>query len=106
MEKDYVLSPESDELSDEQSDNDYLFEDVSDTDFSDVEKFDDNDARSETSFAGRLNSVACDNVSAIASNFGGGVKTSRNDMLGARALVEVLDQKFCNATNVADETQM
>ena len=37
MEKDYVLSPESEELSDEQSGNDYLWEDISDTDCSDVE---------------------------------------------------------------------
>ena len=48
---DYVLSPESEELSDEQSDDDYVFKDISDTDFSDVEEFGDNDARSETSFA-------------------------------------------------------
>ena len=110
MENDYVLSPESEELSCEQSDDDYLFEDALDTDFPDVEKFDDNEARSETSFAESLNSVACDNVNAIASNFGGGVKTSRNDMLGAWALMELKtggsDQKFCNATHVADETQM
>ena len=109
MENDCALSPESGELSDEQSDDDYLFEDISDTDFSDVEEFDDNDARSETSFAGSLDSVACDNVTVIASNFGGGAKASRNDMLGAWSLMELktggVDQKFCNATNVADETQ-
>ena len=85
MEKDYVLSPESEELSDEQSDDDYLFEDISDTDFSDVEDLDINDARSETNFAASLNSVACGNVTAIASNFGVGVKASRNDMLKAWA---------------------
>ena len=39
VEKDYVQSPDSDELSDEQTDDDNLFEDVSDTDFSDVEEF-------------------------------------------------------------------
>ena len=57
-----------------------------------------------------LPQVACDNVTAIASDFGGGVKASRDDMLGARALMELktggLDQKFCNATNVADKTQL
>ena len=110
MEKDYVLSAESEALSDEQSDDNYLFEDISDTDCSNVEDFDDNDARSETSFAGRLDSVACENVTAIARNCGGGVKASRNVMLGARALMELKTggsyQKFCNATNVADETQM
>ena len=110
VEKDYVQSPESDELSDEQSDDDNLFEDISDTDFSDAEEFDVNDARSETGFVASLNSVACDNVTAIASDFGGGVKASRDDMLGAWALMELktggVDQKFCNATHVADETQM
>ena len=110
MEKDYVLSPESGELSDEQSDDDYLFEDASDTDFSDVEEFDDNDSRSETSIAASLNSVACENVTALAISFGGGVKASRNDMLGAWALIKLKTggshQKFCNATHVADETQM
>ena len=110
MEKDYVQSPESDELSDEQSDDDNLFENVSDTDFSDAEEREVNDARSETSFATSLNSVACDNVSAIASSFGSGVKASRSDMLGAWALMELktggVDHKFCNATKVADETQM
>ena len=109
MKKSYVLSPESEELSDEQSDDDYLFEDISDTDFSDVEEFDDNDERSETSFAASLNSVACDNVTAIASSFGGGVIASRSDMLGAWGLMELktggVNQKFCIATNVADETQ-
>ena len=110
MEKDYVQSPESEVLSDEQSDDDNLFEDVSDTDFSDVEEFNVDDARSETSLAASLNSVACDNVTAIASNFGGGVKASRDDMLGAWVLMELktraVDQKFCNATHVAAETQM
>ena len=57
-----------------------------------------------------LNSVACDNVTSITSNFGGGVKASRNDMLGARGLMKLktgdLDQKVCNAAPVADETQM
>ena len=110
MKKDCVLSPESGELSDEQSDDDYLFENVSDTDFSDVEEFDVNDARSGTHFAGSLNPVPCENVTAIASNFGCGVKASRNEMLGAWCLMElktgVVDQRFCNATNVADETQM
>ena len=110
MENSYVLSPEYEEISDEQLDDDYLFEDASDTDFSDVEEFDDNDSRSETSIAASLNSVACDNVTAVASCFGGVVKASRNDMLGAWALIKLktgdLDQKFCNATNVADETQM
>ena len=109
MEKDSVLAPESAELSDEQSDDKYLFEDISDTDFLDVED-DVNDARSQTSFAGSLNSVEFGNVTAKASNFGDDVKTSRNDMFGARGLMELkaggLDQKFCNATNVADETQM
>ena len=107
---DFVLSPESDELSDEQSEDDYFFEDYLDTDFSDVEEFDENDVRNETSFAGSLNSVACDNVTAIASNFGGGVKASRNHMLEAWGLIELktggLDQKFCYATHLADETQM
>ena len=78
--------------------------------FSDVEGLDDNDARSETNFAESLNSVACCNVIAIASSFGSGVKTSRNDMLGAWGLMELQtggsDLKFCNATQVADETQM
>ena len=32
-EKDYVLSPALEELSDEQSDDDYLFKDILDTDF-------------------------------------------------------------------------
>ena len=108
-EMDYVLSPES-EISDEQSDDDYLFENISDTDFSDVEKFDVNDLRSETSFAGSLNSVACENVTALASSFGSGAKASRNDMLGAWALMELKTggsyQKFCNSRNVADETQV
>ena len=45
------------------------FEDISDTDFSDVEEFDVNDERSETGFAASLHSVACDNVTAIANNF-------------------------------------
>ena len=77
--------------------------------FSDVEGLDDNDARSETNFAESLNSVACGKVIAIASSFGGGVKTSRNDMLGAWGLelkTGGSDLKFCNATQVADETQM
>ena len=107
MENDCVLSPESEEISDEQSDDDYLFEDISDTDFSDAEEFDDNDSRSETSVAASLNSVACENVTALAINFGGGIKANRNDMFGAWALMDLrtggLDQKFCNATNVADE---
>ena len=98
------------ELGDEQSDDENLFEDISDTDFSDVEELDVNDARSETGFAASLNSVACDNVTAIASNFGVGVKASRNDMLGAWALMELeaggLDQKFCNTTHGANETEM
>ena len=110
MENDYVLSPESGELNDEQSDDDYFFEDISDTDFLNVDEFDVNEARSDTSFAASLNSVACDNVTAIASNFGGCVKASRSVMWGARALIELktggVDQKLCNATNVADETQM
>ena len=110
MENDCVLSPETGELSDEQSDDDYLFEDASDTNFSDVEEFNDNDSRSETSIAASLNSVACENVTAIASDFGGGVKASRNDMLGAWSLIELKTggsyQKFCNSRNVADETQM
>ena len=110
MEKECVLSPESGELSDEQSDDDNLFEDIWDTDFLDVEEFDVNDARSETGFAASLNSVACDNVTAIASDFGGGVKASRDDMLGAWALMELkkggMDLKLCNATNEADETQL
>ena len=105
MEKDYVLSQESEELSDEQSD-DYRFEDISDTDFSNVEELDVNDERSDAS----LNSVACDNVTLIASSFGGDVKTSRNDMLGAWGLMELktggIYWNFCNATHVADETQM
>ena len=75
IENDYLLSPETEEISDEQSDDDYLFEDASDTDFSDVEEFDDNDSRSETSFAGSLISVACENVTALAINFGGGIKS-------------------------------
>ena len=111
VEKDYVQSPDFDERSDEQSDDDYFFEDVLDTDFLDVEELDVNEARSETGFAASLNSVACHNVTAIASDFGGGgVKASRNDMLGAGALMELeaggLDQKFCNTINGADETEM
>ena len=110
MEMDFVLSTESDELSNEQSDDDYLIEDISDTDFLFVGELDVNDARSEASLAASLNSVACDNVTAIASNFDGGVTTSRNDILGAWGLMQLktggLDQKFCNATHVADETQM
>ena len=110
MENDCVLSPESGELSDEQSDSDYLFEDISDTDFLDVEELDADDARNETSFASSLNSVACGNVTAIASDFGGGVKANRNDMLGAWSLMELKTggscQKFCNSRNVADETQI
>ena len=110
MEKECVLSPESGELSDEQSDDDNLFEDISYTDFLNVEEFDVNDARSETGFAASLNSVACDNVTAIASDFGGDVKASRDDMLGAWALMELkkggMDLKLCNATDKADETQM
>ncbi|XP_075246027.1 sugar phosphate exchanger 3-like [Convolutriloba macropyga] len=47
MKKGCVLSPKSGELSDEQSDDDNLFEDNLDTDFSVVEEFDVNDARSE-----------------------------------------------------------
>ena len=110
MEKDSVLSPESGELSDEQSDDDYLSEHISDTGFWEAEDFVDNDARSETSFAGCLKAVACDNVTAIARNFGGGVKANSNHMLGADGLMELktggLGQKLCNATHVADETQM
>ena len=110
MKKDCVLSPESEEISDEQSDDEYWFQDVSDTVYSDVEELDVDDSRSETGFAASLNSVACDNVNAIASNFGGGVKANRNDMLGACALMKLktrgLDQKFCKATHIADETQM
>ena len=87
-----------------------MFEDVLDTDFLDVEEFDVNDARTETGFAASLNSVACHNVTAIARNFGGCVKASRDDMLEACALMELktggVDQKFCNAIHVADETQM
>ena len=67
------------------------------------------DSRNETNFAASLNSVACDNVTAIASDSGGGVKASRNDMLGAWSLMELkkgMDLKFCNATNEAEETQM
>ena len=107
MENDYVLSPECEELIDEQSDDDYLFEDISDIDFSDVEELDVNDARSETSFARNLKSVACGNVTAIAQNF---VKASRNEILGAWCLMELktrgLDQKLCNATHGAHEIQM
>ena len=106
MGNDYILSPENEELSGEQSDDDYWFEDISDTDFSDVEELDVNDARSETSIAVSLNSVACDNVTAIAINFAVGVKARRNDMLGAWRLMELktrkLDQKFRNVTHVAD----
>ena len=72
MEKDYVLSLESEELTDVHSDNDYSSEDISDTDFLDIEELDVNDARSEKSLAASLNSVACDNITAIASSFGGG----------------------------------
>ena len=108
MENDSVLSPESEELSDENSDDDYLFEDSSDTDFSNVEELEKNDARSETNFAESLNSVVYGNETAIRSNFGVGV--SRNDMLGAWGLRELkiggLDQKFCNASHMVDETQM
>ena len=109
MKKDCVLLPDSGELSNEQSDDDNLFEDISDTDFSDAGEFDVNDARSETGFAASLNSVACDKVTAIASDFGGGVKANRNDMFEAWALMELktggVDQKFCILTHVADETQ-
>ena len=87
-----------------------MFKDISDTNFLDVEELDNNDARSETSFAASLNSVAYGNVTAITSNFGVGVNASGNDMLGGSGLMELetggLDQKFCNATHVADETQM
>ena len=66
-----------------------------------------NDARSNTGFAASLNSVACDNVTAIRSDFSGGVEASKNDKLGAWALkTGGVDQKFCNSTKVADETQM
>ena len=110
LEMNYVISPESGELFDEQSDDDYLFEDISETDFLDVEALDVNDARSETSIAASLNSLACDKVTTIASIFSVGVKASRNDMLGAWGLMELktgdLDQKFCSALHVADETQM
>ena len=109
MEKVYVLSPESEELNYEQSGEDYLFADTSDTDFSNVED-DVNDARSDTSFASSLNSIACDNVTAIKKNVASGDKASRNDKLGAWSLMELktggVDQKFCNVTQVADETQM
>ena len=71
IEKDFVLSPESEELSDEESDDDYLFENISDTDFLEVEETDVIHARSETSFDASLNSVACAFVTALASNFGG-----------------------------------
>ena len=105
MKTDCVLSPESEEMSDEQSDDDNLFEDASD-----VVELDIDDARSETGFAASLNSIACDNVTALAISFGGGVKASRNDMLGAWALMELKTggshQKFCNVTKGADETQM
>ena len=87
-----------------------MFEDILDTDFSDVEQLEVNDARSETNFVASLNSAACGNVTALARNVAGGVKASRNKMLGAWGLMELesggLDQKFCNATQVADETQM
>ena len=110
MKKDCVLSLESGELSDEQSDDDFLFENTSDTDFSDVEELDVTDARSETNFASSLNSVACDSVTALAINFWGGVKASRNGMPAFWGLMELKtggsDQKFCNAAHVADETQM
>ena len=70
-----------------------------------VQEFDVNDTRSETGFA----ASNC-NITAIASNFGGGVKASRDDMLGAWALMQLktegVDQKFCSSTKVADETQM
>ena len=45
------------ELSNEQSDDDYLFEGISDTDFAAVEELDVDDARSETSFAASFNSI-------------------------------------------------
>ena len=110
MKKDCVVSPESGELSNQQSDDDNLFEDISDTNFLDVEEFDVNNAKNETGFATSLNSVACDNVIPIASDFGGGVKANRNDMLGVWALMQLktggMDQKFCNSTKVAVETQM
>ena len=110
MEKAYVLSPESEELSNELSNDGYWFEHVLDTDFLDVEELDVNYAGSERGFAAILNSVACNNVTAKSSNFDGGAKISRNDMLGAWGLMEIkpggLDQKFCNATHVVDETQM
>ena len=53
MENYYVLSPDSAELSDEQWNEDDLFEDNLDTDFLDVEDVV-NEARSWTSFAGIL----------------------------------------------------
>ena len=63
-----------------------------------------------SSFASSLNSIACDNVTAITKKVASGVKASRNDMLGAWSLMELktggVDQKFCNVTQVADETQM
>ena len=110
MEKAYVLSPESEELSNEQSNDDCWIEHVLDTDFSDVEELVVNNAGSERGFSAILNSVACNNLTAKSSNLDGGAKISRNDMLGAWGLMEIksggLDQKFCNATHVVDETQM
>ena len=86
MKNDCVLSPESGELSDEQSDDDYLFEDASDTDFSDVEDIDDHNSRSETSFAGSLDSVACENVTALASNFSGNVEKKGYRIMEGRTI--------------------
>ena len=104
-----LLSPEFHEISNEQSDDGFLkifWIQI----FKNIEKLDVDNAGSKTSFAASLNSVACDNVTVIASNFGGSVKASRTDILGAWALMELqtrgLHQKFRNATHVTDETQM
>ena len=90
--------------------DDYLFEDVSDAEFFGCRGTGCQRNEKRDKFAGSLDSVACDNVTALAINFGVGVKNSRNDMLGAWSLMELktggLDQKFCNATHGAGETQM
>ena len=98
------MSAESKELSDEQSDDDYLFESNSDKYFLHLDELDANDASSKTSFAASLNSVVCDKVTAKASNFGSLSKLAETICWEPGTLTTGrLDQKFCNATHVADE---
>ena len=76
-----------------------------------MEALDLNDAISETSFGTNLEEVACDSVTEIDSKNVNRVKALRKDMLlGAWGLMKLetggLDHTFCNATNLADETQL